>query len=84
MLRSRMGELWRRFIQGRQICGVDEHLNKYYMCALMHLMHRMLIGALCEHGVLLTIRTPVAVCFHMASVVVCLVADAAWLACDVY
>lgn len=35
MLRSKLGELWRRLVQKKDMVGVDEHLNKYYMCALL-------------------------------------------------
>jgi hypothetical protein len=32
MLRSKIGELWRRYMQGREIVGMDEAMNKYYLC----------------------------------------------------
>lgn len=47
MLRSKIGELWRRFVQRRQIVGVDEHMNKYYMCAapFVHNVCNILLSA---------------------------------------
>ena len=34
MLRSKVGELWRTFVQRRQLVGIDVKGNKYYMCGL--------------------------------------------------